>query len=71
MKKNIMPSTSSPGPREEAFASAPLDAEELYLLDWVKRGRPQEEIVYGEDDPPTTVEDWRDAEVISVSFTRK
>lgn len=41
------------------------------LLDWQRRGMPEDEIPYSSDAPKTTTEQWKDAETVEVRFSRR
>ena len=38
---------------------------ECHALDWIRRGMPEDEIMYDEDCPETSEKDWKDSSIIS------
>ena len=86
MPKNDQPSTRSVGnlalsdgrgaERGPRLPSAPAAHEEdrtdyQALLDWQRRGMPENEIPYTSDAPKTTKEQWKDAETVEARFSRR
>jgi hypothetical protein len=41
-----------------------------YILDWMRRGMPEEEIVYSSDAPPTTEKQWATGIASRFEFTK-